>query len=230
MNFLQDGVLSLKGLQPLAQGTHRKVYVHPELPGTVIKVMLSNDEKPAAVGMQLFKRRLKDQLMPKLHYNFLYREYMTYLDIKIQQNMRGDRQKPPIAELRGMIDTDEGVGMLAESVELASGELGHSISYLFRQKQLHLYLPQLNQFVRELFDWNIRINDLNEGNVVLGCYQNKMRFVIIDGLGDSNLIPVKRWFGVLNRRSLQKRLRCIAKRVNLHWNSELLEFQTLDTQ
>jgi hypothetical protein len=58
------------------------------------------------------------------------------------------------------------------------------------------------------------IADLHERNLVYALGRDgSRRFVLIDGLGDSNLLPFKSWSRVINRRSKQKRFVRLRKRI-----------------
>lgn len=212
--------LVLSGKEPLVKGSHRLLFQLDEHPDLLVKVMR---EKPKKA--KTFIKRLKLILIVwKKHgrFRFLFREYKYYIRTKLIEQ---ERQEPlPISEVRGLIITDIGLGMLTEKVSTKDNELAPSLTTLARTHNLTPYIPQLNDFVRRMYDWNIVANDINSGNVVLGVRNDQTQFILIDGLGDSHLIPVRTWFPFLNRRSLNKRFRTVAEVCKLEWDSKSRTF------
>jgi hypothetical protein len=70
----------------------------------------------------------------------------------------------------------------------------------------------------EFFDWLLRsvviIGDLNAGNLVYGYDPaNGDHFVVIDGIGDKNIIPLSSMSLRLNRMSKERRIRRINEEI-----------------
>lgn len=208
--------LKLGGQTPLAQGTHRALFEVPRAPELLVKVML---ERPPAEASVTSGKRLKQWLRTRRRYGrfrFLFREYHYYLRAKLEAAETGI--KAPVAELRGLIQTDQGIGMLCEKVIGPDGALGPPVSMLHEDGRLLAYLPMLDDFAQRLFDLNLVANDVNDGNVVLGLRGEKEAFVLVDGLGDSHLIPLRTWWPWYNHRSLHKRLHKLAARIDRIWD------------
>jgi hypothetical protein len=220
--FLPHEGLSLRDKTPLIEGTHRVLYEVDGAPHLVVKVMRRRVTVKPRNFVKLLKYRFRDRYLPSAHYRFLYREYKTYIDIKLAQEQR--RQAPPIAELRGLVQTDLGMGMLAEKIVSRTGALASTVHAMFLAGELDRHLAGLTHFARSLFDWNLRVNDLNSVNIVLGWRGGHDEFVIIDGLGDSNIVPIRSWSTRANRRSLEKRLARMADRLALRWVVATREF------
>ncbi len=210
-----SSALRLHDKTPVAQGTHKALYeVEPD-PTLIVKVMLKKN--PPAKTLLKRLKRFFHHLFPILGYRPLLREYAAYIKLKIRQLERTDDL--PAAEFHGLILTDIGLGLLFEKIQTASGLLGPTLGTLFKTGKLPEYMPLLNDFAERLFAWEVRANDLNKGNIVLGVRDGREQFVLVDGLGDSHLIPIRTWFAWCNNRSLNKRLAKIASNTRLQWNA-----------
>jgi hypothetical protein len=86
------------------------------------------------------------------------------------------------------------------------------------------HLAMLNDFVRRVFAWRLRANDINAGNIVFGVRGGQPQFVLVDGLGDSNVVPLRSWSDRLNERSLARRFRSTARKVGLAWDDRSRRF------
>lgn len=210
----QSKVISLEGEQPLAQGTHRMLFNAPFDRALIIKVY--RETRPAPRNQWKRMKRGLHRFVPALQNRPLLREYAAYLKLKRQQGVRGE--EPPVANWCGLVATNLGLGVVYEKIQLDGQAVGPSVSTLWRSGDLQAYLPLLDDFARRLFDWNIRANDINAGNVVLGVRHGRHQFVLVDGLGDSHLIPIRTWSRRLNERSLHKRLEKVVAGTTIHWD------------
>lgn len=216
--------LILSGRKPLITGSHRAVYEVTGDDELLVKVML-----PGLGHRQGWVKSLKEQVKVRLRYGrhrFLFREYSGYIRTWLNQGRA--QLTPPIADLRGFVVTDLGLGMLTEKIRGPSGQLAEQLHKIYKSGQLEDHLSLLNDFARSLFEWDVIANDINAGNVVLGERHGKLQFVLVDGLGESYLIPVRNWFRWVNRRSLNKRLQRTAASCGLHWDSKLRAFTMLE--
>lgn len=212
--------LRLRDKTPLARGTHRALYAVEFDPALVVKVAHSGPPRPRNFGKRL--KRIFRRMFPFLHDRPLRREHAAYLRLKKRKHERTDDL--PVADWVGWIPTDVGPGVLYEKIGSEDGAIGPSVSALARSGTLPEYLPLLNDFARRLFEWEIRANDVNRGNVVLGTRHGREQFVLVDGLGDSHFIPVRTWFRWWNEYSLNKRLAKVAARTSLVWDPDKRRF------
>jgi hypothetical protein len=211
--------LDLSGLSPVAHGTKRELYLLDDLPGLVLKVVKPPERHIDSRSSKRWVRRL----FPMSAYRFLFREYDCYLQAKLVEPRR---QGPlPISELAGLVQTSAGVGMLAEAILDASGNLAPRLIDMSRIGLTDAHLVALNDFVARVFAWGLRANDINPGNIVYGVRGGVDQFVLIDGLGDSNLVPLRSWSDRLNERSLHKRFRSTARKIGLVWDDAARAFR-----
>ncbi|MCT8158566.1 PhoP regulatory network YrbL family protein [Pseudoruegeria sp. SHC-113] len=207
-----DEPMRLEGLSPLASGTYRSIYAVPGRDDVMIKVMHPPVPNPRKRIRNFVKSRSRFQL-----YRFLFREYDYYLRLKIQQEEIGGPL--PVSNLMALVQTDKGLGMVVEKIGPRGDGIGKTVKALqeagsFTDEHLGL----LNDLIAQINRWNMRVNDMNPGNIVLDEKGASPRFVMVDGFGDSNFIPVKSYFDSLNRRGLKKKYRGLAKYLQKTWN------------
>ncbi|NSX53568.1 YrbL family protein [Parasulfitobacter algicola] len=210
--------LILNDKQPLARGSKRAIYTIDDMPNVMVKVLLRGADHLDAKGA----KRIVRQLFPSTYYRFLFREYDCYLRAKLQQDKATGEM--PISELRGLVQTDLGLGMLVERIGLKDQPTGPRLRDLAKQGSLQDYIPLLDDFAQRMFSWRIRANDINSSNIVFGHRNGHDQFVLIDGFGDSHLIPLRKWSDTINERSLNKRFAGTAERVNLVWHPDTRTF------
>ena len=205
--------LELKHLQPLAKGNARLVYEHPQSPRLLIKVMRPD----------LVERR---QVSPKLWFQGLrrYDPYVVFLR-EIREYVAAYAalgQAAPFAQVvHGLVETELGLGLVLEAVRNSDGGLAPTIAKLVQQGQFDAEATTaLDQFLSELLESDLVIADLHERNLVYALGRDgSRRFVLIDGLGDSNLLPLKSWSRWFNRRSKGKRIARLRKRIHVRLES-----------
>ena len=74
----------------------------------------------------------------------------------------------------------------------------------------------VERFLNGLLESDLVVSDLHERNIVYACGPDRARtFVMIDGLGCSNLLLFKSWFRSVNRRSKEKRVARLRRRISL---------------
>ena len=214
--------LDLSHLTPLGGGSHRLIYDVPGHPELLIKVMRDAPTKPPKNGLKRIKNALKAR-HTQSQFRFLFREYNAYIKAKLTAQQQ--QCSLPVSDMRGLVVTTQGLGMLVEKVVDAHGQLAPRLTQLAREGRLEKNLPLLNRFVDQLFSLNLLANDVNRGNVVLGVRNNSPQFILVDGLGDSHFIPIRSWSRRANHRSLSKRMHKIAGFCDIHWNASLRCFE-----
>lgn len=216
-----SGRLILSGRTPLARGKHRVLYCLDEYPGLIVKVMPARKPPPA----DTIERRIRYALykrFPVFRYRFWIHEQKALLRLRFKQ--LDTSADPPVASSFGIVLTDLGMGMLGEKIQTPDGELAPSLEQLVQENRVEEWLPHLNEFVAELYRWEIRAHDLKAANIVLGFRQDRHQFILVDGLGDGTLIPLRSWSARLNVQSLNKRLNAIAVKMNMGWNQRERRF------
>ena len=160
-------MINLKDTTPIATGTNRACYIHPQDGQKCIKITISGNHKES-------NREID-------YYKFLQK-----------QNISWDM----LAQFYGVIDTDMGDGEVVELIRDENGEISKSLDYYFRKSDVDMefFIKKLLDMNRYLEKENIYIKDLNAVNIVYQKGTKNERLVIIDGLSHSNYIPFGRHF------------------------------------
>ena len=207
------GVLDLGDAQPFATGTYRDVYIFPDRPDAVIKVLRPGAEyRPNRPIRNFLKARSTRQL-----YRFMFREYEAFLEAKLRQAMSPGPL--PITELYWLQQTSRGLGMVAERARSRSDEPASSLGSLQRSGKINdQNLEALNNFISRIEALDIVANDTNPENLLLDETGEVPRFLLVDGFGDPNPIQIKRLSLKLRKKSRARRWIRMADFLGLRWN------------
>lgn len=202
--------LQVSALTVLGGGGNRTVYRHPDNPQHLIKVFRP-DKAAALWGGRM---SLRERLRSLRQYDLFAREIHEYLAAHA-----ADPQALVFTQkIIGFVETDSGLGLVVEAVFGRDGNLAPTLATLIAEKRFDENArAALDAFTRALLASNVVISDLHWGNLVLAYTENAGdRFVMIDGLGSSNLIPFKRYSQALNRRSKLARVRRLERKIRDH--------------
>ena len=198
--------VSLAGHEAIAKGRMRLVYRHPEDPGLLIKV-IRPDVIPQrwGTGQPWYKRRRR------------YRQYISFIrecEEFIAVCAGGKRAVPFAQKITGFVETDLGLGLVMEAVLDENGNLAPTLSSLVYGKEIGAELRvEVDAFLEDLIASDLIIADLNPENIVRGATSGGgHRYVVIDGLGLSTVLPFK-LIPAINRASKRKRARDLWKRL-----------------
>lgn len=177
-------MLQLKPLTPFAHGGNRLCFVHPEFLLRCIKV-----RRPEFSLRDLRKKKkFPKRFWPLSWLDESVSEYA--LMQKIDRHV-GELAYQVLPRCYGFEDTDMGPGLVSELIRNENGEICYSVmQYVWELG----YTPELRQAV-EAFTalWptlDIPVREILLHNVVVQCDEEKVkRLVVIDGLGESGVIP-----------------------------------------
>lgn len=207
------GVLDLGEAQPIAVGTYRDVYVFPNRPDVVVKVLRPHvGFQPNKPIRNFLKARSTRQL-----YRFMFREYEAFLEAKLRQI--SSPGPLPISELYWLQRTSKGLGMVAERACSRSGATATSLGTLQRAGAIDdTMFHALNEFIARIEALDIIANDANPENVLLDETNETPRFLLVDGFGDPNPFQIKRLSLALRKKSRARRWTRMAEFLGLDWN------------
>lgn len=192
--------LVLAGVEPLATGQERIVFLHPSAPGLIVKVV--RPERRLAreqADRTWFRRGVRLR-----HYTLFLREIREYLALRA----RAPDGELPLARVVGLVETDLGLGQVSERIEYPDGNPSPTLRQMIEggaeREPLREAVERLGQ---DLLRLDVVVNDLNPTNLV-GCTgaDGRLRFVLVDGFGDTNVVPLRSMFRVLNHRNTRKRI------------------------
>lgn len=200
-------MLELSRTEPLAVGHLRHVYQHPENPAYLIKVMRAD-----AVDARITNGRWYKKLPRTREYIGYVRELKEY----IASQARPQSRNAPIARMVGLVDTDLGLGLVAEKVCGPDGQLARTLAALYAERRGfdETLERDLDVFYRGLLEANVIVGDMHAWNIVYGSdSRGGPRLILIDGFGEKNIIPVASMsprFNARNTARLYRRMRAQA--------------------
>ncbi len=200
--------LELKHLQPLAKGNARLVYEHPGDRALLVKVMRSDLVTARYGDGAAWFRGIGRRFDP---YVIFLREIREYVAAYAAHG----RPLPFAEKVRGLVETDLGLGLVIEAVRGPDGALAPTVAKLIADGNFDDTARRaLDETLAALLESDIVLADLHERNLVYQKQDGSLRFVVIDGLGSSNLLPFKSWSRALNCRSKFKRIARLRKRID----------------
>jgi hypothetical protein len=192
----------LKDRAPLASGAKRYVFRHPNDAGLIIKVFRPDKLArwwPRPVPWRRRRRR--------------YQHLSTFFqELREQIAARAVDASPPrhLQNIVGLADTDLGPGLIYEIVAGPDGgpaptlgKIVHSGGYGTR------HADALDAFEAWLLASPIVLSELHLGNIVVSTSAaGELCLVLIDGIGEKAVVPLKGYVPWLNRRH---KLRCLKR-------------------
>ena len=116
----------------------------------------------------------------------------------------------------GVEETDLGIGIVTELFKNEDGSFPQSLEDLLRQDESdfpRLAIEEFKDWLRaELF---LSRNLLPHNIIVVDGPQNTQKLVIVDGIGNSEFVPISTWFKAFARRKIERRIRFFNRRVEL---------------
>jgi hypothetical protein len=177
--------MKLSQLAPLATGHLRAVFAHPDNPDWLVKIM-----RPEVVVQRWGGWRRWPKRLPRArHYSSYLREIKEYIAI-MARHPDGD---PPLVRLRGIVETDLGLGLVMERINDPEGRLAPNLHDVLRAERS--MSPWLEAELEKLFvglqRHDVVLGDMHPGNVVYGRPPGggERRLIVIDGFGEKHLVP-----------------------------------------
>ncbi|MBM3863948.1 MAG: hypothetical protein FJ385_08400 [Verrucomicrobia bacterium] len=196
-----NGYLDFNGVKPVAMGCMRIVYAHPHDPDLLVKVI-----RPDVIEERWGKGRVWYKTSRR------YRQYISYVrEIHefVAEHATHGNSPHFVQEIVGLVDTTAGLGLVTRAVRDRSGNYARSLDQLVKAGGFTPEVQRaLDVVIAQLLDSTVIASDPHAGNLVFAySEEHGDHFVIIDGLGNSNLIPFKDYFRFVNRRSKENRIR-----------------------
>lgn len=199
--------LRLSDREPLARGRSRLVFEHPGDPELIVKVIRPDViDARFGSGAAWYKRRRR------------FGRYISYVrEFQEQVAVRAVEDESPhfLQQVHGLVETDLGLGLVTSAARTQDGRLAPSLSELMHKGGFdHAAAGRLEEFFRQLLDCTVIVSDLNPGNLVYAhSPAHGPHFVLIDGLGNNNIWPLKTLSRRFNRRSKLGRIRYLRTKI-----------------
>lgn len=200
-------MLQVEQLQRLGQGTVKQVYQHPDVPGQVIKLI--RPELVAPDGGFAKHGRMKRAMYQGVYRQFR-RELLQYLQLCKSHYARGEYLFP-IETPHGLVATNQGLGLVTEKILAPDGQ-GLTLEDLAKGPGLQ---PHHHAALDRFFDDCVRLHvvfgEVNyAGLMYTESRSGRPEFVLVDGVGEKLLIPVRAMFPAVSARYVRKIQRRIA--------------------
>lgn len=202
-------VLLLRPLEPFTIGGTRLCFLHPNDPTKCVKV-LRTDRTPGSrrartKGLKRF-RSLK-------HWDDQFKEVQAYEHLLKKSTPRVWDHVP---EFFGQVQTDLGVGIVTRLFRNVNGEYPRNL-----EEELPAGMDTtLTRAVKDFKSWLreelVVTRDLLPHNIiVVRETEESCRLVIVDGIGNSEWIPVSTWFTWFARRKIARKIKKFDHRVQI---------------
>ena len=219
-------MLTLAHQPPLAIGNLRAIHQHPLQPALLVKTL-----RPQAVARRYdAPGRWLKRLPRARQYTGFVRELKEYMALQA----RAPGGIAPVARMVGIVETDLGIGLVSEKIVDATGAMAPSLHTIYRQNggASEWTDAALDKLLEELLRFNVIVGDLHASNIVYGSDSRRgtPRFILVDGFGEKNLVPLKsiwRWLNQRNTRRVYRRLRTILMRPVSSWGASVRADQSV---
>lgn len=201
-------VLILRNLEPFAIGGTRLCFIHPTDSSKCIKV-LRDDRTPA-------KRREQTQGVKKFrslkHWDDQRKEKLAY---ECLQRNASARVWQHIPMYFGTIATDLGLGIVTQVFRNYDATFPQNLDQAVPQGIDAPLRLAVETFIVWLKEELVITRDLLPHNIIaVRDSPSSCRLVIVDGLGNSEWIPVSTWSAWFARRKIQRKITKFKMRIN----------------
>ena len=204
-------MLSLDETHFVAKGQRCLVYQHPEYANLLIKVL-----NPKFQDRNNFKTRLLKRF-PAIN---RYRLSKCYIRELIESmRLRFNHQYTPPAclqQVAGLVDTNLGLGLVVLAEKGRDGEYAKTLKAFIQANQFDQHIQKkLEEFYQSLAVCDVAVSDCCPRNIVYAYNDTEGdHFVLIDGIGEKNLIPFLRMSAYLRKKSRLTQIELFKKHVD----------------
>jgi hypothetical protein len=192
-------MITLKHSRPLFVGGTRYCFQHPEHRDRCIKVL-----RPDRTGVA--RKRLRRDLKRWLPARFLddqRKEIKAYSALLAQASERLWRHVP---RYHGTVDTDMGIGIVTQLMRNADGSWPANLETLLPQGIDDALAAGIEEFLQAVSELRILSRDLLAHNIIAVKEVAGYRVMLVDGIGNAELIPLSSWFDGFARRKTRRKI------------------------
>lgn len=204
-------MLTLTGLEPFAIGGTRRCYVHPENERLCVKVLRPDRTAAARLAGASGWRRLKGLR----GFDDQRKEIKAYRQL-LRQCAGAGTDWRHVPRYHGTVPTDQGVGVVTELHRNADGAFPLNLEQLLPSGMTDALGAAIDEFKAWLRRTLFLSRDLLPHNIIAVAVEpQRYRLVIVDGIGNSELLPLSNWFETCARRKVERKIRKFDQRVRL---------------
>lgn len=201
MKMQEQTVLDVSMLKKLGKGTVKNVYQHPFEDELIIKTI-----QPNLVGTD--GGFLKHSGFKRVVYQGLYRQFrreiLQYLQLCKTHYSQGVFQFP-IETPHGLVPTTEGLGLVAEKILAPDGK-AWTLEDLAKGPGLEAkHYHALDRFFDDCVQQHIVFGEVNDAGLLYTEQRSgRPEFVLVDGIGEKLMLPVRAMFPSWSGRYVRK--------------------------
>ena len=201
-------MLKLAHLEPFAIGGTRRCYIHPQDERLCVKV-LRPDRTPAARHRQAKGwRRLKGER----GFDDQRKEQKAYAALL----KRGQRDWRHVPRYQGSVTTDQGVGIVTDLQRNHDGHFPFNLEELLPRGMTAALAEAIDEFQTWLRRDLFLSRDLLPHNIIAVAESpNRYRLMIVDGIGNSELLPLSSWSKHCARLKVERKIRKFQGRIRI---------------
>lgn len=201
-------MLELAALEPFAIGGTRRCYIHPQDERLCVKTLRPDRTAAARLNGAKGWRRLKG----KRGFDDQRKETKAYRALL----RRGQRDWRHVPRFHGTVATDEGVGIVTDLHRNHDGSFPLNLEELLPKGMtaaLGLAIDEFKAWLRrDLF----LSRDLLPHNIIaVEDEPGRFRLMIVDGIGNSEALPLSSWFKRFAQMKVERKLRKFDYRVRI---------------
>lgn len=203
-------MLTLADQEPFAIGGTRRCYVHPHDENLCVKVLRPDRTAAARLADARGWRRLKG----RRGFDDQRKELKAYR--RLSRRPPGDWAHVP--RCHGAVRTDQGIGIVTELHRDWHGGFPLNLEQLLATPSgmTEALAAAIAEFKAWLRRERFLSRDLLPHNIIaVAVEERRYRLVIVDGIGNSELLPLSSWFDVCARHKIERKIRKFDQRVRM---------------
>lgn len=201
-------MLRLADIEPFAIGGTRRCYVHPQDATLCVKVLRPDRTPAARLRLARGWRRLKgergfdDQRKERKAYDALRKS--------------GQSDWRHVPRYHGSVATDQGPGIVTDLRRNHDGTFPANLEELLPSGMTDALADAIEEFKAWLRRDLFLSRDLLPHNIIAVLeHPRRYRLVIVDGIGNSELLPLSSWFRAAARLKVERKIRKFDHRVEI---------------
>ena len=200
--------LKLSDLEPFAIGGTRRCYVHPRDDRLCVKILRPDRTAAARHRAATGWRRLKG----KRGFDDQRKERKAY-DALLKRGQRDWRHVP---RYHGTVATDQGLGIVTDLQRNYDGRFPLNLNELLPNGMTEPIAAAIAEFQAWLRRDLFLSRDLLPHNIIAVAESpSRYRLMIVDGIGNSEMLPFSSWFDACARRKVERKIAKFDMRVRI---------------